>query len=595
MSKGNTSPIRSGRPMRALERALDRAFGGTETKVIGSPVILGCGLFELAVLSPALGCHLFVQMGGSERDARCGQAVAMLERLRAASRRAGWRSVHGWVVDGPETAANGEPSATGLMLWPRGAERTPDAARATLLQVAGARRPSIAERRAAMQTLATAFVDPLGAFDPVTPRNRRQRGHGALRSELDDLDRWLASRTLAEEQSRLTQLELEGELIVVQGPAGSGKTTVLARHAARTIHSIAGAVTSGASDGRPTLLVTARTKSAAAQLRARVVAAYRRWTGATRLPRWVDTMDLPEAVKRIRAQRDAGGAPTYQWIMVDEAQELDAEWWNWLLRYALREAPRSRGVLACADGAQRIHEKPAPMAEVSRVAGLAYRIVDLQTTYRSPRQVIEPAFNVLHGTFAHAASTTAAREPERLALLRECRADLAPDGWLRVRFAMRGIGIPGAPAGAMPRMVRASNPRAAYATAIRDAVSLVDVHGAAPTDIVIVAVDQRAALAAARAAAAAGHAGRFTRATRSPSEAPQDRIRILRVSDCRGHDFPVALVVGIERLSGAFVERTLLYQAATRAQHLLIAYGVEGQGLSDELGECILREAIELE
>ena len=31
------------------------------------------------------------------------------------------------------------------------------------------------------------------------------------------------------------------------------------------------------------------------------------------------------------------------------------------------------------------------------------------------------------------------------------------------------------------------------------------------------------------------------------------------------------------------------YRAATRAQHLLMAFGVAGQGLSDEVAECALR------
>jgi hypothetical protein len=35
--------------------------------------------------------------------------------------------------------------------------------------------------------------------------------------------------------------------------------------------------------------------------------------------------------------------------------------------------------------------------------------------------------------------------------------------------------------------------------------------------------------------------------------------------------------------------RTLLYQAATRAQHLLLAYGVAGVGLCEEVAECTVR------
>ena len=65
--------------------------------------------------------------------------------------------------------------------------------------------------------------------------------------------------------------------------------------------------------------------------------------------------------------------------------------------------------------------------------------------------------------------------------------------------------------------------------------------------------------------------------------------RILQVSECRGHDFPVVLLVGIERLADGAAERTLFYRAATRAQHLLLAYGVAEVGLSDEVAECALR------
>jgi superfamily I DNA and RNA helicase len=128
---------------------------------------------------------------------------------------------------------------------------------------------------------------------------------------------------------------------------------------------------------------------------------------------------------------------------------------------------------------------------------------------------------------------------------------------------------------------------------VQEALSLVDDKGALPADIVVIAVDGHAALAIMRAAAATGSESRFERTRTDPRGALAKRIRVLTVVECRGHDFPIALVVGVERLDGSPTSRTLLYQAMTRAQHVLVAYGVVGKGLSDELGECCVRMGLE--
>jgi RecA/RadA recombinase len=569
----------------SLAAHLRTTFAESEAVVIGSPVVLGSGLFELAVVSASLGCHLFTDADPADAG-RAKVVAALIDRLRRAAREAGWDRVCGWQVG---EAARPVPRSSPLASWPSEAMTSANAARAALAGSTSAPRPSISSRRRAMDALGRAFRDPLGAFEvDGGARRRARRGKSDLRSELDALDAWLVARDLAQDQSEASRMSIDGRLVELRGPAGSGKTTVLARHAAREMARLRAGGTESGTAAQPRILVTARSASAAAQLRARVLGAHRRWSVTARLPTWVDTMELPRAADRWRALRAGGRFRGYARILVDEAHELDERTLGWLAASALdRDDPR-RGILLCGDESQRLTPGMPRLTPLADANGLEHRIVEFQTAYRTPRQVLEMAFNLLHGSFARGHG--APPRPEELdRMLRSCRATAARDQWLRVRFAMRGIGIDGAPPGAPPRAVRAPDARRAALAAAGDAVKLVDAHGALPSDVVIVALDARSALAVARAAVALGHAGRFTRRAKDPAAPPKDLIRILRVDECRGHDFPAVLLAGIERVAPDAAGRTLLYQAATRAQHLLLAYGVAGVGLCEEVAECTVR------
>lgn len=561
---------------------MDAAFAGSDVQVISSPIVMGSGLFRLAVVSAAIGCHLFTEASAAIRSSAGGAEI--INRLRSAARDAGWDRVHAW-------AFGEDPDLDGLPLpfrpFPSAALALPEAARQLLAGDPGTRRPPLSARRRAMDLVSRAFRDPLGAFDVDAARKRpRGTGAGGLRSQLEALDAWLAAQELARDQSDVAAAELGQTVLELRGPAGSGKTTVLARHAARAIAQMGADARRGVA---PRILVTAGSASAAAQLRARVLAAHRRWSLTARLPAWVDSMELPRAVQRVRALRKAGGFGGYLRVMVDEAQELDERWLRWLVGPALEPDDPRRGVMLCVDAAQRLVPGWPRLTPIVEERGLEHRTVIFDTAYRTPRQVLDLAFNVLHGSFTRGTDGESPRGDELLAMRRSSRVGRARDRWLTVRFANRGVGIEGPPEGALPRVVRAPSPRHAALAAVRDAVALVDEHGAMPRDVVIVAMDPKSALAAARAAVAARVGSRFTRRAKDPSCPPADQIRILQVSECRGHDFPVVLLVGIERLADGAAERTLFYRAATRAQHLLLAYGVAEVGLSDEVAECALR------
>jgi len=586
MGTSNRTPHAPSSAVERIAKSLHSAFEGSEAELIGNPVVFGSGVFQLAIASPAFGCHLFVNANGASSQQVMRTADALVAQLRKAA--PGWGAVTAWVVTNGNAPCPVAPRKDRrLMPWPSTAIDSPDQARRTLIDATPGVRPSISDRRRAMRSLAAAFRDPLGAFDGFDERRRRDRGFGTLREQLDVLDDWLSRRTLDADQGRLAEVDIAGRLLDVRGPAGSGKTTMLARRAARDVQTLA--PTAGAARTVPTILVTARTASAAAQLRARLHGAFRRWAATDRLPPWVDTMDLASAAERVQARRALGGFEGYVRIFVDEAHELDERALHWVTTRALHASHPRRGVMACSDDGQRLLEEPVPVGAAASAGELVHRRQELAAAYRAPRQVIEFAFNLLHGTFARSHAATAARTRERGELLRRWAVEQAADGWLQVRFAVRGIGLEGGPPGAPVRCVRARSARAAAATAVRDALALVDVHGAAPADVVVVAADPRAAAAVSRAATEAGAAARFTRRAKDPSDPPKQLVRILHVSECRGHDFPVVLLTGLERATGTSAERTLLYQAATRAQHLLVAYGVAGTGISDEAGECGMR------
>ena len=103
-------------------------------------------------------------------------------------------------------------------------------------------------------------------------------------------------------------------------------------------------------------------------------------------------MDWPDVVRKVRQHLQETGEHAYRAIVVDEAQDIDAEQWR-LLRALAPEADNS--LFITGDGHQRIYGKPITLSQFGiNIRGRSRR---LKINYRTTEQVLRWATGLLEG------------------------------------------------------------------------------------------------------------------------------------------------------------------------------------------------------
>lgn len=115
-------------------------------------------------------------------------------------------------------------------------------------------------------------------------------------------------------------------------------------------------------------------------------AAYRAELDRRKLSEWTDV------VRKVREYIEKDGTTPYRAIVVDEAQDIDAEQWRLLRALAPNE---DNSLFITGDGHQRIYGKPITLSQFGiNIRGRSYR---LKINYRTTEQILRWATKLLAG------------------------------------------------------------------------------------------------------------------------------------------------------------------------------------------------------
>jgi superfamily I DNA/RNA helicase len=405
----------------------------------------------------------------------------------------------------------------------------------------------------------------------VRPR-RRVATRAPARSVAEEVAAWRAGAPLAtHEQRALSERRFDEGHHLVRGAAGSGKTYVLVRWAARYLREHP--------HGR--VLVTFFNRSLAPLLRALLGEALRE------LPAGGDGEGLLARAVIQHADGVVLEPQSYDAVFVDEAQDLDAG--RLASLYAAVRPVRRRGdgalarpLFLFADDSQNIYgrstleELRGALPEELSFSG---RVRVLRESFRSTCQVLELAFNVLLDPLSlHPGASPGMREFMRAHELVEQRlleAPRAPGELYRVGLTEREGTLP---------VVRGFPSLAAEQDWLVREVRRVLAEGVQPGDILVVALCSTHRYAGALREAglpAVAYGGRQgAEPERFPAQGA-DHVRITTIMSSKGHEAPFVFFVGLDDLDdiGWLMEgrarndaretertrRSLFYVAATRA------------------------------
>jgi hypothetical protein len=588
----------------SLDTHLKRAFPAPEELVLHSPTVLGSSTFGVALASPTVGIHLFARKPAGA----FGEGWETHAPLTAQSIRARMETALGVappIVVWSVTEGDGEsaPPWGEAIAWPpsRGCLRSLilDRGLHAVAQL------DLRTRLRAWHLFLAATRSPIGAFDaspegladPVEAHAPRP----PLRLELDTLRDWLQRRGLDEAQSCVTRHH--ADLIVIEGLAGSGKSTVLAHLAATTIEHAARLES-------PQVALLGTTRDAARALASRTRGVLSRRTGIRRLPTWVSVVPLAELEARAAASGGPRRAGHWTALFLDEAQLASED----AVRMAIAGLrPTADGLTRLgialdplqAAAACRLHPDTPPLNALASPAFHA----KLDNWYRTPRPVLEFALNVAQAWNPQARDGAGASDHLlrwTTDAVRSGRLGRSDDGWLRVSPNRIRDGAP-APIGGSLEFVPLDRAENAWRAVLDRATEFRD-RGARWAEIVVVVADDEARLAlrgeslgeqrkdvrvawrrdasAANAQRDSPHAERARPRRAAETRAPM--LRVLTAHEARGGDWP--LVVALLPESPADPgSRMLAYVAFTRAQHQLVVVSRRGSEFASIAERCVRR------
>lgn len=292
----------------------------------------------------------------------------------------------------------------------------------------------------------------------------------SLGAHIDEVQ--AADKHLSDEQKELIELRVGGFPRVIRGVAGSGKTVVLAKLAARYLHR-------HYPEQTPRIAATCFNRTLVPFLTQKLDTAWREYgheevwpADALRLTHlnrlmWLLIEEAKPALKYIspnivkdgakraelyrkqiaqiaKAQPARYQALCFDAIFVDEAQDFAPEEFALLLDL-LKPHPDTgeKTLILCYDDAQNLYGLPRP---VWRDLGINVAVGDrsrvMRHCFRNSRQTVELAFNVLIGTQAPPDLRVHTRQYADVAYLREHNLISEEAACVRVHFAKRDDALP---------------------------------------------------------------------------------------------------------------------------------------------------------
>jgi len=292
----------------------------------------------------------------------------------------------------------------------------------------------------------------------------------SLGAHIDEVQ--AADKHLSDEQKDLIELRVGGFPRVIRGVAGSGKTVVLAKLAARYLHRHYPAQT-------PRIAVTCFNRTLVPFLAQKLDAAWREYGHAETWPadalcltylnrllwllqqegwsflQYISANIIKDSATRAelyrkqiakfaQAQPDRYHALCFDALFVDEAQDFAPEEFGLLLDL-LKPHPATgeKTLILCYDDAQNLYGQPRP---VWRELGINVAIGDrsrvMRHCFRNSRQTVELAFNVLIGTQSPPDLRVHTRQYADVAYLRDHNLITEEAACVRVHFATRNDAPP---------------------------------------------------------------------------------------------------------------------------------------------------------
>ena len=423
-------------------------------------------------------------------------------------------------------------------------------------------------------------------------------------------------RALTDLQQRVIDRDWNGGPRLVRGVAGSGKTMVLAAQAARLIEQMHQG-TIDLFDGekrKPPVLAVCFNRTLVPFIRDRAELAYRQRTnealpdgsllvmhfnnllyqlsrsGFCKYQRISDTPDADqraaqclddlERAKGRHASELAKGL--YAAVFVDEGQDFHDNEYRLLKAICARTPAGLPRMYVFYDDAQNLYGLKRPTW-----AGLGLdlrgRAVVMDECFRNPRQIIEPGFNLLLGTYASKPNQIGTRGYADLSTLREKNLITQANGHIKVHFSARE----GAPVSFRKCDGRSTEQN--YIAARCE--QLMQEDGLLPQDILVLTYQRRRA----RELAAAISDRLGTGMVRCPFEdeakdaiaiAP-GTITVSTVASSKGYDAPQVLLASVDQFPESVEGRVGFYVGCTRAREWLEVSTVEISDLAQEFEESV--------
>ena len=416
-------------------------------------------------------------------------------------------------------------------------------------------------------------------------------------SKGERLDEAIAEyRVLTEQQQRLTSQGWNDGPRLVRGVAGSGKTVVLAVQVARMIERLWKETRDIFDEKRqtPRVLAVCFNRTLVPFIRQRIEIAYRQRTGeevpeGTVLVSHLNALlynlscqgffsyrrikEAPESNQRAalylsdlegldgaRKQRLSDGL--FHGIFIDEGQDFHENEYRLLFKLCARTPNGLPRAFVFYDDAQNLYGLPRP-TWTDLGLNVRGRSIVMDQSFRSPRQVIEPAFNVLLGTYATNPKSVKTRGFADAATLAEKRLISLNENHVRVHFAARE--------GDLANLSFCGDKNAEQARVASRCETLMRIEGLLPQDILVLTFERARAreLANAISVRLGPELVLCTFDDKDRLAVQSDRITVSTIASAKGYDAPYVLLASLDDLPDNVESRAALYVGCTRAREWL--------------------------
>ncbi|MDD9824690.1 MAG: AAA family ATPase [Gammaproteobacteria bacterium] len=457
-----------------------------------------------------------------------------------------------------------------------------------------------------IRSLRAAFGDSAVLRPRGRPSSYRKPPEGSLGERLAESD--AEYRVLTEQQQALVKAEWDRGPRLVRGVAGSGKTAVMATQFARMVERLykrSGELfdRQQLSDQRQ-LLAVCFNRTLVPLVRHWIEEAYRQRTRAS-LPADMVMVThfnslmyhlaqkdmvqyqriLPDQDPGVRAQRYLaeleGGADTelFDAIFVDEGQDFHEDEYRILLKLC-RRRQNDLPLFVFYDEAQNLYGRVRPKW-IDLGLAIRGRAIVLGKAWRSTQQIVEPAFNVLLGSYAQVPVGTSSFAD--VATLRSRELIETRDDYVVVKFAPRQ--------GEPIRCVRHTNEEAESAAIAARVEELLRKENLTPQDILVLTfrkerADRLRQGIGERLGPAQVHCV-YDEDNKDLSAIQEGRIALSTIHSAKGYEAPFTILASANECEDSIRGRASFYVGCTRARHWLEVSCYGNSSIMAEFEQCI--------